>query len=141
MHNMETNSQLQAEDEAYENAPSQFTADRMAELVRTAQADPNRQVTVHASTMHKLWISYIGVLQEYRSQIAGGILIEGVRYNCSLDLRDAIAPIVDEHRRNLAEKEIDKEIELLKAEAAAHSSDEAAPNNEEVAEDLTSKLH
>jgi hypothetical protein len=141
MPNMEISTELQAEDEVYEKAPLQFTADRLSELVRSAEADPNRQVTVHLRTMHKLYLAYIGVLEVYQSQTAGGILIDGKRYLCSLDLRDAIAPIVDEHRRNLAEREIDREIELMKAEAAARSSSEANPSAEEVAVDLLPKLH
>lgn len=36
------NSDSQADDEAYENAPLQFAADRMSELVRAAEADPQR---------------------------------------------------------------------------------------------------
>ena len=141
MRNVPTIGDLQAEDDAYENAPLQFSADRMSELVRTAENDPSKQVTVHASTMNKLYLAFIGVLEVYQTQTAAGTVICGKRYLCSVDLRDAIAPIIDESRRNQVKKDIDREIELMTAFEATQSNKEISSTAKDADVVLPSKLH
>jgi hypothetical protein len=119
MENTQTEIDTSGDDEAFENAPLQFAADRIAKLAKMAEVDPNQRVTVSSSTMHKLYVSFLGLLEVYREQTATGTLINGERFLCSEALRVAIAPIMDEHRRIQAEKDIDREIELSKVEALA----------------------
>jgi hypothetical protein len=112
----------ESDDEAFENAPLQFTADRLEELVRSAEDDPTKQVRVSMSTLNKIYMAYLGTLQVYRKHTAAKTLIEGKWYPCSLDLSDAIAPIMDEHRRIQAEKDVDEAIAQMKLEEAAAKS-------------------
>jgi hypothetical protein len=114
---------LSSNDEAFENAPQQFSAERLDQLFRIAEKDPCRQVTVPADTINKIYMAYLGIWDVYKKQIAAATLIKGQWYPCSVALRDAIAPIMDEHRRIQAEKEVDEAIaEMKREEAAAKNS-------------------
>lgn len=117
-----------SDDEAYENAPLQFTVDRMRELVALAEKDPKQQVVVPSDTMHKIYMAYIGVLEVYQQQTAAGLLVNGERFICSTELQRAIAPLIQESRRLQAEKDISREIALME-EAALHSKGVAKKNS------------
>lgn len=104
------------DDEAYEKAPLQFSADKLAELVKQAQEDPDRQVNVPADIMHKIYMAFLGLVEVYSEHTAAGTLINGERFLCSASLSNAIAPIMDQHRRMQADKDIDEELARAKSE-------------------------
>lgn len=95
------------DDEAYEKAPLQFSVDRLAVLVRRAEEDPAQQVSVPTDIMHKIYMTYLGLLEVYTEHTAAGTLINGERFLCSTALSKAIAPIMDAHRRMQAERDIE----------------------------------
>ncbi len=103
------------DDEAYEKAPLQFSADKLAELVRRAEQDPDRQVSVPVDIMHKIYMAYLGALEVYAEHTAAGTLINGERFLCSESLSKAIAPIMDKHRRMQAQRDIDEELAKMNA--------------------------
>ena len=117
------------DDEAYEKAPLQFSANKLAELFRRSEVDPERQVTVPMDVMHKIYMAYMGVLEVYSEHTAAGTLINGERFLCSERLSKAIAPIMDAYRRSQAEKDIDEAIANMKSEEVVKSCPRPNRNN------------
>jgi hypothetical protein len=106
-----------SDDEVYQVSPLQFTADRLGKLVRIAERDPKKQVTVDLDTLNKLYMAYLGVLEGYQENTQAGVIIRGERYPCSKALQEAVAPLIQQERKRNAEKDVDREIETFLASA------------------------
>jgi hypothetical protein len=142
MNNTPPPNDSRSDDDAFAAAPLQFAADRMGKLVHIAEHDPSRQVVVPADTMHKLYVAYLGALEVYQAQTAAGVLINGERFTCSTELQKAITPLIQESLRIQAEKDVDREIELIKAAAQVRQQSEIAnSNSDDWSEHPPSKLH